>query len=359
MFCHWLFSLLICIVLSLHAILPQFMQNCTAKLEQTLSHVGIRVVGIILLVIYLALSAFQLLLILNRKRKVDRGFITIESSETGRVRIAVSAVEQLVRQSVRNIDGITGMDIHFDNLEDAIGITVNVTIASGSHVPTITMNMQRSIRQFVEVHCGVEVRMVTVSINAVSNQPENSRRHMMGKPRTEGRTAGSPQDRKEQTDVGTEAKEKEIAAPMEAPIGPEAVPEPVVSEPEKTPVAPVESAPEAAPSASEASESEPKATPVAPVESAPEAGPSASEVSESEPEATPAAAAELTPEPAHTDDRIAAGEAAGTTESNAPADEPEPVQTAVGYDFHKPYESEFARDFAEMKARESSKNEGR
>ena len=308
MFCHWLFSLLICIALSLYAIAPQLAQNCSARLEQSLGHVGVRVVGIILLVIYLALCAFQLLLILDRRRKVDRGFITVESSETGRVRIAVSAIEQLVRQSVRSIDGITGMDIHIENLEDAIGITVNAVIASGSHVPTITMNMQRAIRQFVEVHCGVEVRMVSVSINAVSNQQASPRRHMLGMARMEGKTAGAPQMRETKTDVGSNNVKTGYSVPEEAPVEGEIAP----------------SVPE----------------PLEPV-----------------PSAEPVAAAQATPEPVFQERGTAPEEAASGFESNASSAEPEAFQTGVGYDFSKPYESEFTRDLAEMKARASAQTD--
>jgi hypothetical protein len=114
----------------------------------------------------------QACVIFHRGKRTDRGFITVDSSDAGRVRIAVSAIEQMVRQSVTSVDGINDMKIAIDSLDDAINITIAATLQSGSHVPTVTMNMQRAIRQFVEMNCGVAVRSVSISINSVTAAPE-------------------------------------------------------------------------------------------------------------------------------------------------------------------------------------------
>ena len=51
----------------------------------------------------------------------------------------------------------------------AISIHTNVTIAAGAHVPTVTMNIQRAIRSYIELNCGVAVREVSVSVNALES----------------------------------------------------------------------------------------------------------------------------------------------------------------------------------------------
>lgn len=176
MFAHWLLSLVICVAFTAYLIVPDFVTRLYAGMESSAGRTAMRIIGVALLVIYAALVVGVAILIFRRKHHADKGFITVDSSDSGKVRIAVSAIEQLVRQSVDNIDGITNMQIDIENQDDAIGIVVNASIVSGSHVPTITMNMQRSIRQFVEMNCGVAVRTVSISINAVSNAPDASRR---------------------------------------------------------------------------------------------------------------------------------------------------------------------------------------
>ena len=180
MFLHWLMSILVCAALAVRAIFPEFLMRLYSRVETRLGPTRLRIVGIALLVIYVALSVAMGFLIFRRGKRADRGYISVDSSDAGRVRIAVSAIEQMVRQSVHSIDGITDMKIDIESEEDAIAIGVNASIQSGRHVPTITMNMQRAIRQFVEVNCGVAVRAVSISINAFCEQPEAPKRRRIG-----------------------------------------------------------------------------------------------------------------------------------------------------------------------------------
>lgn len=186
MFLHWLVSLLICAAFATYIIAPDFIMKYYAMVETAVSVKYVKIIGIALLVLYAALAIVQIYLIFKRKKRAERGFITVDSSDTGRVRIAVSAIEQMVRQSVTSIDGITEMKINIDNQDDAIVIGVVATIVNGSHVPTITMNMQRAIRQFVEMNCGVAVREVSISINAVTNSASVPKRRKLGRGKGKG-----------------------------------------------------------------------------------------------------------------------------------------------------------------------------
>lgn len=273
MFIHWLVSLLIVAAFAIYLIVPDFIMKYYNMVETAIGIRYVRIIGIALLVIYAVLAIVQVYLIFKRKKRSERGFITMDSSDTGKVRIAISAIEQMVRQSVTNIDGITDMKISIDNQDDAIVIAVRASILNGCHVPTITMNMQRAIRQFVEMNCGVAVRAVTISINAVTNGGEAPKKLKLGRDKSRGEAA--------------------------APAFPEVTaPQPVANtEPQTAP----EPARFAAPAQYEAPE-----------------------------------------EP---------------SEAHAPAPEPAPAEEAPAYDFDKPYESEFAKDLAAMKAAEAAEAE--
>ena len=181
MFFHWLFSVLICAAFVLYLVRPEITLNLYQGIVSRFGGIQVTIAAIALLAIYVILTVFEACIIFHRGRRSDRGFITVDSSDTGRVRIAVSAIEQMVRQSVYAIDGIADMKIGIENLDDAIGIKIASTIQNGSHVPTITMNMQRAIRQFVEMNCGVAVRTVSISINSVTNDAEGGKRKKRGK----------------------------------------------------------------------------------------------------------------------------------------------------------------------------------
>ena len=181
MFFHWLISLLAVAVFALSLIVPDFVTTYYGKLENVVGARNLKIIGIALLAVYALLVIAQAVLIFKRKKRSERGFITMDSSDSGRVRIAISAIEQMVRQSVGSIDGLTDMKIAIENQDDAIGIRVNAAIVNGRHVPTITMNMQRAIRQFVETNCGVAVRTVSINIKSVTDQAEGPHRRRRGK----------------------------------------------------------------------------------------------------------------------------------------------------------------------------------
>ncbi len=272
LFFHWLLSLLIVAAFAVYLIARDFAMKYYDMAEQALGLSKVQIIGIALLAVYVLLTVAAAVIIFKRGKRLDRGFITVDSSDTGKVRIAISAIEAMVRQSVTNIDGITEMKIGIESREDAIAIRVNATIVNGSHVPTITMNMQRAIRQFVEMNCGVAVREVSISINAVTNVQEAGHRRRLGRGKAEAASQSA-------------APAVPVVDDYQAPAV-----EPQRYEPEPQPYAPA---------------AEPVSADYAPV----------------------------TPEP-------------------EPAAQPaEPVQPA--FDFDKPYESEFAKDLAAMKAAEA------
>lgn len=169
MFAHWLFSLLVCAAFVTHILKPEFTTEVYSGLEQATSHTHTLIIGAAILALYLVLTIVQIGVIFHRDgRRADRGFITVDSSDTDRVRISIPAIEQMVRQAVYNVEGLTDLKISIENKDDTVAIGVNASILNGSHVPTITMNMQHAIRQFVEMNCGVAVCSVSVNINAVT-----------------------------------------------------------------------------------------------------------------------------------------------------------------------------------------------
>lgn len=183
LFFHWLISVILLVCVAFPAI-PRWIAGL---FEAGLAHTLL----IVFAIAYALLCAAAAWVIFQRDaRRADRGFITVDSSETGRVRISVSAVEQMVKQAVHAVEGISEMKIAISGDDDAIAINVNVALLSGSHVPTVTMNMQRAIRQYVESNCGVSVQSVSVSIQSVVSPSEPAGRRAK---RSEQRAAADVQ----------------------------------------------------------------------------------------------------------------------------------------------------------------------
>ena len=175
LFLHWLMSLVACALVVLFCVWPQCMQTFFSAAYSMIGKLQTDVIGIVLLALYLVLAVASVAIIFSGRRRSDRGFITVDSSDAGRTRIAVGAVEQMIRQAVRGVDGIADMKAGIVNSEDSISINVNVAILSGAHVPTVTMNIQRAIRSYIELNCGVAVREVCVSVHALEGAEEGAK----------------------------------------------------------------------------------------------------------------------------------------------------------------------------------------
>ena len=108
LFFHWLLSLLfVAAVLG-----SEYVGKIYAKIEPLVGEKYIQIAIIAYLAIYAVLSIAVLVMIFKRgNTRAERGFITMDASETGRVRIAVGAVEQMVKQAASTVDGIADLRI--------------------------------------------------------------------------------------------------------------------------------------------------------------------------------------------------------------------------------------------------------
>ena len=176
LFLHWLLSLVACALVALWCIAPQIAEDIPELIDRVIDAGAAQIAGIALLVVYALLAVLSVAFIFARdKKRGERGFITVDSSEAGRTRIAISAIEQMIRQAVRCVDGIADMKASIVNNEDTISINTSVAIVNGAHVPTVTMNIQRAIRSYIELNCGVGVREVSVSVHSLENADENGK----------------------------------------------------------------------------------------------------------------------------------------------------------------------------------------
>lgn len=176
LFLHWLLSLIVFALVVLWCVAPQIAEDIPEIVNRLIGAGLAEIAGIVFAVIYVLLAVLSVAFIFSRdKKRGERGFITVDSSEAGRTRIAIGAVEQMIRQAVRCVDGIADMKAGIINNEDTISINTSVAIVSGAHVPTVTMNIQRAIRSYIELNCGVGVREVSVSVHSLENAEDGGK----------------------------------------------------------------------------------------------------------------------------------------------------------------------------------------
>lgn len=243
LFINWLLSLAGCALLVTLFVWPRCMETMLALLERRGFVLKLYVVAV--LIVYLIFAVGAVCILFGGRKSRDRdAFIIVDSSDAGHSRIAVSAVNQMIRQAVRGVDGIAEMKANIINNEDSIDIAADVAIRNGVHVPTVTANIQRAIRGYIERNCGVAVRGVSVSVHSLTDIEDEGRRGRRKKTRVANEakqtSAGS-----EQASAATPewtAKE-DAAAPVEPLPEPARFDEPEAAAPDYREL-PVESEPE-------------------------------------------------------------------------------------------------------------------
>ena len=174
---HWLMSLIACALAVMLCVWPEGVANLFGLFYDWIGKLQTDIIGAVFLGVYALLTGLTAAIIFSGNRKGERGFITVDSSESGRTRIAVGAVEQMIRQAARGVDGISEMKSSITNHEDAISIQISVALQSGAHLPAVTMNLQRAIRSYIELNCGVSVRQVCVSVHSLEDGDDNTNKH--------------------------------------------------------------------------------------------------------------------------------------------------------------------------------------
>ena len=217
---HWLISLLLVAAIGFCAVTGYGLETLKSRLG-SYSTLVLVVCGVAYLLLSLAVAV---ILFTRGRKKDDRGFVVVDSSDKGRIRISTSAVDQMVQEAAASVEGLIDMKSVIESADDSVDVRASITIERGAHVPTVSLELQRSIRQYVEMNCGVQVHEVIVSIISVTD-PAGGRklRSMIPNLPQQGGKVGPKEDL-------TALKPEETGA-----LETETVPEQAAEEPETEP----------------------------------------------------------------------------------------------------------------------------
>lgn len=177
LFLHWLFALAGCVIAAIYCVSPNTMWDAFGMVYDKIGKSQTDIIGIACAGIYVILAVASIAIILsNREKREERTFIVVNAGENGRTRIAVTAVEQMIRQAVRGIEDIKSMKTTIHNMGDSISIDSDVIINESSHVPSVAASIQRTVRSYIELNCGVTVKEIFVNVRAMEQVSEKKGR---------------------------------------------------------------------------------------------------------------------------------------------------------------------------------------
>ena len=109
------------------------------------------------------------LLVARRYAARRRAFVT-QPTELGELRIAVSAIENLILKCVETHKEVKVQEMTVTNHRGAIEVNMRVAMNSNVSIPHAIEQLQTQIKRYLAASSGIEVRNITV---AVDNAPAN------------------------------------------------------------------------------------------------------------------------------------------------------------------------------------------
>lgn len=103
-------------------------------------------------------------LVVRRYTSRRKAFIT-QANEMGELRIAVSAIENLIQKCVETHKEVKVQDMSVSNHRGAIDVNMRVSMNSNVSIPHAVEQLQSQIKRYLAASSGIEVRNITVSVD--------------------------------------------------------------------------------------------------------------------------------------------------------------------------------------------------
>ena len=162
------------------------------------------------------LGALFLLTVPSKLRYKKNEFI-VQQTENGEIRIAVRAIENLVRKCTDMHEEIDVSGLRITNHRDGVSVDLKASMPNNISIPLAVESLQKQIKQYITVSTGVSVRDVKVAIVNTSADLKVESPYEVGKAATEEKV-----EKKAAHELVFEAEEKaeEIPAQPETPAEP-------------------------------------------------------------------------------------------------------------------------------------------
>jgi len=99
----------------------------------------------------------------------------VHESSLGEVRIAIGAIESLVRRVARQVKGVRDVRGWVSPAGGRLDVRLRVVIAPDVNVPDVSGGIQNAVRECLKTVVGVEAGEVRVFVENISNEPQSRR----------------------------------------------------------------------------------------------------------------------------------------------------------------------------------------
>ena len=189
-------------------------------------------------IILLAMGAIEVLgaiflLTVPGKLRYKKSEFIVQQTDNGEIRIAVRAIENLVRKCTDMHEEIEVSSLRISNHRDGVSVDMKATMPNNISIPLAVESLQKQIKQYLTVSTGVSVRDVRVAIVNTKADMQTESPYDVSK--------AEAQQKAEKKSVHEMAFESE-EAPAEEPVSAAEQPAEPAAEAEPAPEAPAEEA---------------------------------------------------------------------------------------------------------------------
>lgn len=111
-------------------------------------------------------------LLLPRRYHKGRHAFVVQSTDMGELRIAVSAIENLILKCVETHKEVKVQDISLTNRRGAVNVQLRVTMDSNVSIPHAVEQIQSQIKRYLAASSGIEVRDITISVERTEGETQ-------------------------------------------------------------------------------------------------------------------------------------------------------------------------------------------
>lgn len=145
------------------AIVGGFMLNAEFKKAELAFAVKMLPLALIVAGVATVLVSLYDMLLPHRYNPRRRTFVT-QPTEHGELRIAVSAIENLILRCVEMHKEVKVLAMQITNRRGAVNVNMRVAVSSNISIPHAVEQLQTQIKRYLAASSGIEVREISVSV---------------------------------------------------------------------------------------------------------------------------------------------------------------------------------------------------
>ncbi len=100
-------------------------------------------------------------------RKEEPKTAVLATVESGKISIAISALEELAAKFIRQTESIKGVGIKITSLVDSIEIDVKISVLPEVSIPEVTQTLQAGLIAYMEEYSGIKVKVTRIVVTSI------------------------------------------------------------------------------------------------------------------------------------------------------------------------------------------------